>query len=60
MTDHLQTILAQQVSESVSVVINQRSLKHDDANIDNVCHLFSYTIMSFLTKIRKKECQAKQ
>ena len=49
MTDHLQTILAQQVSESVSVVINQRSLKHDDANIDNVCHLFFYTIMSFLT-----------
>ena len=47
MTDHLQTILncvvepvtlPQDVSESVSVVINQRSLRHDDANIENVCH----------------------
>ena len=49
MTDHLQTILVQQVSESVLVVINQRSLRHDDADIDNVCHLFFCTIMSFLT-----------
>ena len=47
MADHLQTILncfaepitlAQDVSESVSVVINQRSLRHDDANIENVWH----------------------
>ena len=45
MTNHLQTILncagepitlAQHVSESVSVVINQRSLRHDDANVVNV------------------------
>ena len=49
MTDHLQTILVQQVSVSVLVVINQRSLRHDDADIDNVCHLFFGTIMSFLT-----------
>ena len=62
MTDHLQTTLncgaepitlAQHVSVSVLVVINQGSLKHDDANIDNVCHLFSCTIMSFLILIRK-------
>ena len=42
MTNHLQTILncaaepitlAQHISESVSVVINKRSLRHDDANI---------------------------
>ena len=68
MTDHLQTTLncgaepitlAQHVSVSVLVVINQGSLRHDDANIDNVCHLFSCTIMSFLTLIRTKECQAK-
>ena len=47
MTDHLQTILncvaepmtlPQDVLESVSVVFNQRSLRHDDANIENVCH----------------------
>ena len=47
MTDHLQTTLncgaepitlAQHVSVSVLVVINQGSLRHDDANIDNVCH----------------------
>ena len=47
MTNHLQTILncaaepitpAQHVSESVSVVINQRRLRHDDANVVNVCH----------------------
>ena len=45
MTNHLQTILncagepitlAQHVSGSVSVVINQRSLRHDDANVVNV------------------------
>ena len=59
MIDHLQTILVQQVSVSVLVVINQISLRHDDADIDNVCHLFFCTIMSFLTQIRKKECQAK-
>ena len=58
MADHLQTTLkciaepitlAQPFSESVSVVINQRSLRHDEANIDNVCHLFSCTNKSFLT-----------
>ena len=47
MTDHLQAILncvaepitlPQDVLESVSVVFNQRSLRHDDANIENVCH----------------------
>ena len=48
MTNHLQTILncaaepitpVQHVSESVSVVINQRRLRHDvDANVVNVCH----------------------
>ena len=46
MTDHLQTILnfiaepitlPQDVS-AVSVVFYQRSLRHDDANIENVCH----------------------
>ena len=54
MTDHLQTILLQQVSESVSVVINQRSLRHDDANIDKVCHYFRVPLCPSLLKLWRK------